>query len=76
MSAAGMPWPDTSATKMPIALLVDRNEVVEIARHRRHGNITGGNVQTLDCWDLARQNRQLNLSGGVHFALDSLQLAR
>src|SRR5271163_4402099 len=55
-------------------LFIDGDEIVEVAGHRRHGNVTGDDIETCELWSISRQDGQLNLAGHLQLNIDCLQL--
>ena len=68
--AAGTPWPETSAMKMPRQPSIELEEIVEIAGDVRGGRVDRRRRRGRAARDFSRQCGQLNLARRGQLAVD------
>ena len=71
-TAAGVPWPLTSAISMPQLAVGQREEVVVVAAGPLRRLVVGGQVDRRDRRHRLRQERPLDVGDHLHFAVDGL----
>jgi hypothetical protein len=78
-TAAGVPWPQTSAMREAPLAFGEREDVVVVAAGASGGLVVGGDIEVLDRRQLGGQQRPLDLGDGpqlgVHLLVGLVELA-